>query len=217
MILCKNTFQHHRSGTDGGLRQYFRFGQTLNWWYCCVCIDVLCWRVEDVCEASSCYSLLIFFKWICRLMYYNNTNKNILMDLFPPIRRCDDPDHSWDHGLSTASPEGHEGLHHHVRQSRPGGEPGARPHPVDGGRPQLQQGVRQEEKRRGGEGAGRDAFMSRTIELIASQPPHLLLCCKKSLCMLGEALWRNILAGWNDVVWRVVEIQTNAINFTAVR
>lgn len=60
------------------------------------------------------------------------------------FRRRHDPDHGGDHGLPASGPEGHEGLHHHVRQSRPGGEPRARAHPVDGGRPQLQQGVRRQ-------------------------------------------------------------------------
>lgn len=59
------------------------------------------------------------------------------------IRWCNDPDHSRNHGLATASPEGHEGPHYHVWESRPGGEQRAGPHPVDGGRPQRQQGVRQ--------------------------------------------------------------------------
>ena len=52
------------------------------------------------------------------------------------------PDHSGDHGLSTAGPEGHEGLQHRLREGRAGGQPGARPRAVDRRRPQLQQGVR---------------------------------------------------------------------------
>lgn len=54
--------------------------------------------------------------------------------------------------------------------------------------------TRGETGRGGGGGVGRAAFMSRTIELIASQPLHLLLCCKNSLCTLGEALRRKIFS-----------------------
>lgn len=78
---------------------------------------------------------------------------------------------------------------------------------MDGGRPQLQQGVRRlgrekNEEWRERERAGRDVDMSRTIELIAFQPLHLLLCYKNSLRMLVESLWRKLRAGCSDVVRR---------------
>lgn len=44
---------------------------------------------------------------------------------------------------------------------------------------------------------------------------HLLLRFKK-LIMHGQMeARRKILAGWNDVIWLVSQIQTKAINFTA--
>lgn len=42
-----------------------------------------------------------------------------------------------------------------------------------------------------GEGAGRDAVMSRTIELIASQPLHLLLCYKTHYACSGKPSGEN--------------------------